>query len=302
MPLLLKNKSQSKTESKLFSRALPVVSLLLPLWLLPSILISPAAFAQDKARGDIKISPNPDLKSDVKLGAGYKGYFLQQASPSQGSITIYYSPKHWQIRSAVFTIIVDEEHDSIIAYTRQTNKYIKDSLEVGKRRFAGFRHGGDFNWLSSKIIARNTSWQGHKGVVLERRGKRADLKINNDVIVTEQQTSLSDLPVSKTFNFIAFALFSQDYDNGMVVDVKRMAHSANPRYCTLRPVSALDTTVMKERTFYARDFVLPAGLTRVKTEIDMFSNEMEMPADLPIDDNVTKLRKRAEQLNVKTSK
>jgi hypothetical protein len=258
--------------------------------------------AQEISKTIEKSGTQGNSKLQDNAQTSYKGYFIQQISPSQGSITIYLTPKHWQIKSAVFTIIVDEEKDTIVAYTRQTNKYIKDSLEIGKRRFAGFNHGGDFTWIKSKTVP-NTPWQGRKGVTLERSGKRSDLRVANDVIITERQISLVDVPVSKTFAFVAFALFSQDYDKGLVVDVKRVARSANPRYCTMRPVDALETKQFKERIYHPYDFFLPGGLTRVKTEIDMFSNEVDMPAEqLPIDNNVAKLRKRADQLHVKISK
>ncbi|MBU6450209.1 MAG: hypothetical protein KGS72_00410 [Cyanobacteria bacterium REEB67] len=246
-----------------------------------------------RARKDISKSAGADEKG--ASSEFYKGFLIQQSSPNQGAVTFYLTPQHWILRSAIFTIIVDEKANSIIAYTRQTNKYIKDSLAIGMKRFSSFRRSGDFDWGPASVIAHET-WQGRKTVVIQRSGRRNDLRVKNDVVITERQVSCPSLPLSKTCQFIFTALFSQDYSQGFVLKVSRMAHSANPRYCTLRPVLAIETSTVKEKSFPASEFTLPPGLTRVKSEIDLFSNDRE---NMPVDSSQSALRKRSDVLNVK---
>jgi len=219
-----------------------------------------------ESRGEKSKEPPPSH------GKTYKGYLLRQTAMNHGSITLYLCPERWVLKSAFVTIIVDEEKDKIIAYTRQTNKYLIDSLKVGQERFNGFRRGGDFRWGKFTTIGPD-KYLGMPVTVLERKGTRTDLKTKTDVVITERQMSLKGIKVSKTLEQIGFALFDTDYRHGLPVKVSRMAHSRNPHYCTLRPVITQDTTVFKESFFPAREFEVPAGLTRVKSEIDLFSND-----------------------------
>jgi hypothetical protein len=264
---------------------------------LSSLLLFSSGPAEALDKGKAKsgaVSSGVPLDQKGGSSESYKGFLIQQSSPNQGAITLYLTPQHWILRAAIFTIIVDEKANSIVAYTRQTNKYIKDSLAVGMKRFSSFRRSGDFDWGPASVVAHET-WQGRKTIVIQRSGRRNDLRVKNDVVITERQVSCPSLPLSKTCQFICTALFSQDYSQGLVLKVSRMAHSANPRYCTLRPVMAVETSKVEEKSFPAREFALPPGLTRVKSEIDLFSNE----SDMAVDSSQSALRKRSEVLRVK---
>jgi len=205
-------------------------------------------------------------------GKMYKGYLVRQTALNHGSLTLYLCPDRWVLKTAFVTIIVDEEKDKLIAYTRQTNKYLADSLKVGQDRFNGFRRGGDFNWGKFTTLG-DEKYLGMPCVLLQRKGTRTDLKTKTDVIITERQLCLKGVHVNKTLEEIGFALFDSDYRHGLPLKVSRMASSRNPHYCTLRPVITQDTTVFKVSQFPAREFEVPAGLTKVKSEIDLFSND-----------------------------
>jgi hypothetical protein len=238
-----------------------------------------------------------DLSTNKAQGPMYKGLLVRQTAINQGSLTIYLCPHKWVLKSGFITIIVDEDKDKIIAYTRQTNKYLLDSIKVGMKRFMGFRKGGDFEWGKFTTVG-HEKWHDETVAVLERKGRRRDLHTRTDVVITERQLCCTRIKTSPVFEDIAFALFDVEYKYGLPVRVSRMAHSANPRYCTIHPVIALDTSVIKESTFPASEFEAPKGLIRVKSEVDMFSNDI--PAS-PFEGPKDMMLRREKTLNIPTT-
>lgn len=228
-------------------------------------------------------------------GKMYKGYLVRQSAMNHGSLTMYICPGRWALKCAFVTIIVDEPKDRVIAYTRQTNKYLIDTLKVGRGRFNGFRRGGDFHWGKYTTVG-HEKWQGLPVTIMERKGTRTDLKTKTDVVITEQQLNCSVIKLSKTLEDIGYALFDTDYQYGLPLRVSRTAHSRNPHYCTIRPVVTLETSIFKESSFPEREFDVPAGLTRVKSEIDLFSNDT---GDFGGDSSTkTRLRFRENQIHL----
>ena len=225
---------------------------------------------------------------------GYKGLLIRQNTPNQGTVTIRLCPHRWVMKGALITIIVDEEKDTVYAYTRQTNKYLQDTLKAGERRFENFRRRSEFKW-GPFIKTGPAIWNGEKAMAIERRGTRVDMAVKNDVVVTERQLSLPRLQVSKVFQEICYALMAEDYKDGMVVHVERTAHSANPHYCTVRPVVTLDTVSIKEQTFLPIDFKLPGGMTRVSSEMELFTND---DSGMKLEDINEKLLQREKQLDI----
>jgi hypothetical protein len=210
-------------------------------------------------------------------------------------MTIYLTPHRWAMKTGLVNVIVDEEKNIVIAYSRQTNKYLLDTVSVGIKRFEGFRRGGLFNWGKFTEAGKET-FLGETVVVLVRKGTRADITTKNDVVITERQLSCPRIKLSRVFDDISYALFDIEYKYGLPLQVSRMAHSANPRYCTRRPVLNLDTTSIKEGSFAASEFEVPKGLTRVKTEVDLFTNDMD---GIPGSSNAEILRQRERQLHIK---
>ena len=262
---------------------------------------SAKAVGKDTTRASAKASDKVAAAGSDNAGTktsdkSYKGFLIRQYSDSQGAVTIYACPHRWALKSGLISIIVDEEKDRVIAYTRRTDKYVLDTVKVGMKRFASFRRGGDFDWGPFSVVG-HQKWHGQSAVVLERKGRRNDFKVKDDVIITERQISSTSIMLSKVFEDVAYALFDVEYRYGMPLNVSRMAHSVNPKYCTVRPVITLDTTLIKEETFAPRDFDIPKGLTRVKTEIDLMANDFG-PTPIPIPSASDRLLQREKQLRL----
>jgi len=283
-----------------FERYLAFLSSLLPIGLLLStvslfssallaalILFVPEfqAPAQAQSKESVDCKPSNDKK--------YQGYIIRQTALNQGSVTTYLCPTCWVLKTAIITVAGDHEKDTVVAYTRATNKYLSDSLQKGMKRFSGFRRGGDFAWGPPKKIGQ-TKWHDEDVVIVERKGRRTDLHTKNDVIITEKLLYATRFKLSKAYEMVAFSLIDVDCSYGLPLRIERMASSKNPRYCTLRPVVVQDTLSIKKMTFKASDFAVPRGLVKVKTEIDLFSNDEGAAFDPAGAD----LRSKARKLNM----
>jgi hypothetical protein len=258
------------------------------------MLISSGALAQPTREAK---APTTSV-SPASQGKMYKGLLIRQSSDTQGNTSIYLCEKRWALKTGLISIIVDEEHDKVIAYTRQTNKYLLDTINIGMKRFKSFRRGGDFEWGAFSTVG-HEKYHDESVIVLERKGRRTDLKSKNDVVITERQLSCPRIKLSKVFQEIAYALLDVEYTYGLPLKLSRMAHSANPRYCTTRPVVVQDTSIIKESTFPASEFEIPKGLTRVKTEVDLFTSDMDAPPGSATDEII---RRREKQLHVEPAK
>jgi hypothetical protein len=226
------------------------------------------------AGGDsFEATGNQSDTSAATAGKLYKGFLVKQTSTNQGSVTVYVCPHRWVLKTALVSVIVDEDRDRVIAYTKQTNKYLLDTIAVGVKRFKSFRKAGDFSWGKFSVVGKD-KYIGETVIVLERKGKRIDMNMKNDVVITEREFSCPRVKVSKTFQDVSNALFDLDFSYGMPLKVSRMAHSnLYPGLCTRRPVGVQDTLFVREQSFPASDFEVPKGLKRVKTEVDLFNED-----------------------------
>ncbi len=241
--------------------------------------INQSANYSGKQAATLSNTKSPSLSPNLS-GKVVKGFVVRQTSNNQGAITVYLCPRRWVLKTALISVIVDEDKDRVIAYTKQTNKYLLDSVEVGTKRFRGFRRVGDFAWGPYTTIG-HEKYLGELVTVLERKGKRIDMRAKNDVVVIERELACPKVKLSKTFQEIADCMFALDFSQGMPLKVSRMARSSNPRLCTTHPVVVLESAALRESAIALSEFEIPSGLTRVKTEVDLFNDDVESVESIP---------------------